>query len=63
MFDWATKASGSGCYCERKHDHALGGVKSSDFFNKHLATKAKEPEIILPVPQVKPERPGPEVPP
>ena len=27
------------------------------------ATKAKEPEIILPVPQVEPERPGPEVPP
>jgi hypothetical protein len=38
MFDWATKASGSGCYCERKHDHALGGVKSSDFFNKHLCS-------------------------
>jgi hypothetical protein len=72
MFDWATKASGNGCYCKRKHDHALGGVKSSDFFTSTCvlaivsvaqATKAKEPEIILPVPQVESERPGPEVPP
>jgi hypothetical protein len=75
MFDWATKASGSGSYCERMQIMRLGGVKSSDclqqapaFLQMSLShrqrkLKDKNQKIIPPVPQVDPSAPDLRFPP